>query len=279
MIVYFKKGSNVLMILGGVTGLLLGFLYLNPFANFQKDMTIPFWIVLWGFTGIILGRFLAALRANHKLQKIQALLYRETDPRAFLSAFAGRNQKIPHRLAEYVSGQVMISFAHEALGEYEEAFQAIRELKPEELKLHTLASTALVQNQKTNLYILKQDYEGAENLLSDLKALQEVSVKRARTIAEQLKFQLQLHETRIAMGRGEKNADRSFMEEEIRLSSNLIHQKEMQLEYANYLLTQEEREAAKELLQEILKNPRGLDTEKKAEELLRFFLPTEDKHL
>lgn len=268
MIVYFKRLANLLMAVGGIVGGALGLLYFQGHILDNADKTTIFWWSLWIIAGILIGRVIGARMASRKLMDIQSILYKDNDPKRFLERFAPLNERIPHELAEYCNGQNSISFAHEALGEFDQAMEDIKELKPELLKMHALTTSSLIVNQKTNLQILRRDYEAAVYQLDDLKHLKELSDKRAKMLAANLEQQIKLHEIRIAMAKGELNADVSYIEEEIRLSTNLIHKKEMQLELAEYNFRLEKKEEATKLLQEILADKRGFYSETRAEELL-----------
>lgn len=268
MIVYFKRLANLLMAVGGIVGGALGLLYFQGHILDNADKTTIFWWSLWIIAGILIGRVIGARMASRKLMDIQSILYKDNDPKRFLERFVPLNERIPHELAEYCNGQNSISFAHEALGEFDQAMEDIKELKPELLKMHALTTSSLIVNQKTNLQILRRDYEAAVYQLDDLKHLKELSDKRAKMLAANLEQQIKLHEIRIAMAKGELNADVSYIEEEIRLSTNLIHKKEMQLELAEYNFRLEKKEEATKLLQEILADKRGFYSETRAEELL-----------
>ncbi len=67
---------------------------------------------------------------------------------------------------------------------------------------------------------------------------------------------------------GSAGTDTGYLEEEINASTNLIHKKEMQLELARFLMGQGEQDHARQILEDILKDRRGLHSEKIAQELL-----------
>lgn len=273
MIVYYKRMTNLLMVAGAVIGAVLGWIHFGGNILNNENKTAVFVFALFIFAGIIVFRFVGAIVASKKLKKVQAILYREADPKRFLETFEPVNEKVPHNLAEYANGQNWISYAKEALGDFDGAFDAIKDLKPNELKIHALTTSALIVNQKTNLQILKRDYEAAEFQIEDLKHLKELADKRAKMLAGNLEQQIKVHEARIAAAKGSEDADIKYLEEEIQYATNEIYKKEMQLEVAEYYLRKGKEDKAEfdkamELLKDIIKEPKGLYTETKATELM-----------
>lgn len=273
MIVYYKRMTNLLMAAGAVIGAVLGWIHFEGNILNNENKTAVFVFALFIFAGIIVFRFVGAIVASKKLKKVQAILYGEADPKRFLETFEPVNEKVPHNLAEYANGQNWISYAKEALGDFDGAFDAIKDLKPNELKIHALTTSALIVNQKTNLQILKRDYEAAEFQIEDLKHLKELADKRAKMLAGNLEQQIKVHEARIAAAKGSEDADIKYLEEEIQYATNEIYKKEMQLEVAEYYLRKGKEDKAEfdkamELLKDIIKEPKGLYTETKATELM-----------
>ena len=126
----------------------------------------------------------------------------------------------------------------------------------------------MVVNQKANLWILRKDFLAAQDQIDDLKHLSELAHKRAKMLETNLNAQIRLHEARIAAAKGDANADIDYLKEEIDLSTNQIHKKEMQLELAEYYLRTGKKDEGIKTLREILENPISLYTEKRARELL-----------
>lgn len=268
MIVYYKRMANAIMLLGAVLGGVLGLIYFHGQILNNPDKTAVFVWALWVFAGVIVGRLLAAMLANKRLQAVQKQLYADTDPAAFLQNFEAVNARVPKNLAEYANGQHWISFAKEALGDFEGAWDAVKDLKPDELRIHALTSSALIVNQKANLQILRGDLEAASFQIEDLKKLKAVSEKRAARLAENLAQQIRVHEARIAAAEGRLDADIPYLEEEIQYAGNAIYRKEMQLELAEYALRTGDQEKANAYLEAIIADRKGLYTEKRADELL-----------
>lgn len=268
MIVYYKRMANAIMLLSAVLGGVLGLVYFHGQILANPDKTAVFVWALWVFAGIILGRLLASILANKRLQVVQKQLYTDADPAGFLQNFEEVNARVPKNLAEYANGQHWISFAKEALGDFEGAWDAVKDLKPDELRIHALTSSALIVNQKANLQILRGDLEAASFQIEDLKKLKEVSEKRAARLAENLAQQIRVHEARIAAAEGRADADIPYLEEEIQYAGNVIYRKEMQLTLAEYALRTGDQEKARAYLHDIIADRKGLYTEKRADELL-----------
>lgn len=268
MIVYYKRMANAIMLLGAVLGGVLGLIYFHGHILNNPDKTTVFVWALWIFAGVIIGRLLAAMLANKRLQAVQKQLYTDADPAGFLQNFEAVNARVPKNLAEYANGQHWVSFAKEALGDFEGAWDAVKDLKPDELRIHALTSSALIVNQKANLQILRGDLEAASFQIEDLKKLKEVSEKRAARLAENLAQQIRVHEARIAAAEGRADADIPFLEEEIQYAGNIIYRKEMQLTLAEYALRTGDQEKARAYLHDIIADRKGLYTEKRADELL-----------
>lgn len=268
MIVYYKRMANAIMLLGAVLGGVLGLIYFHGQILNNPDKTTVFVWALWIFAGVIIGRLLAAMLANKRLQAVQKQLYTDADPAGFLQNFEEVNARVPKNLAEYANGQHWISFAKEALGDFEGAWDAVKDLKPDELRIHALTSSALIVNQKANLQILRGDLEAASFQIEDLKKLKEVSEKRAARLAENLAQQIRVHEARIAAAEGRADADIPYLEEEIQYAGNVIYRKEMQLTLAEYALRTGDQEKARAYLHDIIADRKGLYTEKRADELL-----------
>ena len=268
MIVYYKRMANAIMLLGAVLGGVLGLIYFHGQILNNTDKTTVFVWALWIFAGVIIGRLLAAMLANKRLQAVQKQLYTDADPAGFLQNFEEVNARVPKNLAEYANGQHWISFAKEALGDFEGAWDAVKDLKPDELRIHALTSSALIVNQKANLQILRGDLEAASFQIEDLKKLKLVSEKRAARLAENLAQQIRVHEARIAAAEGRADADIPYLEEEIQYAGNVIYRKEMQLTLAEYALRTGDQEKARAYLHDIIADRKGLYTEKRADELL-----------
>lgn len=268
MIVYYKRMANAIMLLGAVLGGVLGLIYFHGQILNNPDKTTVFVWALWIFAGVIIGRLLAAMLANKRLQAVQKQLYTDADPAGFLQNFEAVNARVPKNLAEYANGQHWISFAKEALGDFEGAWDAVKDLKPDELRIHALTSSALIVNQKANLQILRGDLEAASFQIEDLKKLKLVSEKRAARLAENLAQQIRVHEARIAAAEGWADADIPYLEEEIQYAGNIIYRKEMQLTLAEYALRTGDQEKARVYLHDIIADRKGLYTEKRADELL-----------
>ena len=99
MIVYYKRMANAIMLLGAVLGGVFGLIYFPGRILNNPDKTAVFVWALWVFTGVIVGRLLAAMLANKRLQAVQKQLYTDTDPAGFLQNFEAVNARVPKNLA------------------------------------------------------------------------------------------------------------------------------------------------------------------------------------
>lgn len=268
MIVYYKWSSNLLMAAGGILGALAGYGYLGGNILHNENRIAVFVLALFVFAGIVLFRVLGAALAARRLRRVLAKLYRDAEPEEFLRSFAPLQSRVPRHLAEYANGQNHISFAREALGDFAGAEEAIRELKPETLQMHALSTTALLVNQRVNLSILSGKEEEAEEGIGELRRLSEAAEKRAGLLKRNLEQCIRLQTVRLDALRGSADTDTEYLREEIRFSSNLIHQKEMQLELAEFHLRRGEEENGRELLRALLRQEKGLYSERRARALL-----------
>lgn len=71
MIVYYKRMANAIMLLGAVLGGVFGLIYFHGQILNNPDKTAVFVWALWVFAGVIVGRLLAAMLANKRLQAVQ----------------------------------------------------------------------------------------------------------------------------------------------------------------------------------------------------------------
>ncbi len=273
MIVYYKRMANLLMVLGALIGALMGVAHYHGKILGNENKVAVFVFALFIFTGIIVFRFIGAILANKRLKAVQSKLFVDADPAGFLESFEPVNAKVPHNLAEYANGQHWISYAREALGDFDGAWDAIKDLNPGELKIHALTTSSLIVNQKANLKILKRDYEAATYQIEDLKHLKELADKRARMLSSNLEQQIRVQEARIAAAQGREDTDIQYLEEEIQYASNPIYKKEMQLEVAEYYLRRGNVDKASfdkamNHLKDIVREKKGLYTEKRAEKLI-----------
>ena len=273
MIVYYKRLANTLMVLGALLGAIVGLIHYHGVILGNPSKIAIFVFALYIFTGIIVFRLIGAVVANKKLKEVQSKLFLETKPKEFLTIFEPVNARVPHNLAEYANGQHWISYAREALGDFDGAWDAIKDLKPEELKIHALTTSSLIVNQKTNLMILKRDFEAAEYQIEDLKHLKELAVKRAKRLSDNLAQQIRVQEARIAAAKGSEDADINYLLEEVQYASNVIYKKEIQLEIAEYYLRMDSsdsslKDKAIELLKDIVRDRKGLYSEEMADKLI-----------
>lgn len=268
MVAYFKLQNNLFMLGGGLAGFLLGVLNYNglilPFAG----ATSIFFIALLAIIGVVLGRILASVWANRRIRALTALLYQECRPGEFLERFSPIVKKTPDTAVEYIDGNVKLAYACEALGEFDKGLAILSALQPEKLKMHQLVGTALIENQKMRLYLLKEETENAARQLEVLKDLAKLAEGRAKTLTENLLQCVRLAENWIKALQGEPG-DTSYIREEIDLAGNRIHKSEMMILLARMKRLERKEEEAAALLREAEVVGRGLYAAQKAGQLLQ----------
>ncbi len=268
MAVYYKWTTYVLMFVCAVSAGLFFLFYYHGEILVGQEYGRIFFMGLFIILGGVLGRVLAMILASRRLREIDALLFRDTKPEEYIRVFGPMNEKIPHELSEYVNGVQKLSFAYEAIGKFEEAERLVNSVEPEKLRMHALPTTALIVNQRCNLALLRKDAEKAEGYIKDMGSLKEAAEHRARMLAQNLGICIRLSEARRNALLASDETDTAFLSEEIELSTNLIHRKEMELEMASFFLRRGEKEKAEPLLESILKDRKGLWTEEEAERML-----------
>ncbi len=271
MVAYFKRENNLFMVVGAVLGFAAMLAYYGGKILGTEDQFVRLALLAGGtFLGIIFSRVLSAMYANRRLREMYAKLYAEARPQEFIDLFTPRLAQVPDNLAEYMDGRVRLSFAEEALGHFDRALELLADLHPEDLKLHALTASSLVINQRTGVFLLQKDLTEAETQIRDLEKLKKMAEKRAATLGANLEQCIRLSEARIRAAEGAMTAeDENYLLEEIRLSTNVIHQKEMQLALAEgYYLTDRPAEA-EALLKEIAAERAGLWTEEQADRYLK----------
>ncbi len=268
MIAYYKKSSFFCGLGGAAVGVLLVILgYRGQIVGTGSPWPI-YAVVLGAVLGWALGKSFSVSLASRRLRELEAVLYQEANPAAFLQTFVPLHSTLKNETAEYMDGCCKISFALEAEGKLEEALAQVEELKPLSLKEHALSTTALVCNQRCNVYLLQHNIPATREMLEVMTDLAARSEKRAPALCRNLKDCVRLHEARIACLEGRMDADTAYIEEEAQLSTNAIHRKEMQLSLAEYYLRTDRPERARTYLDAVLADRFGIYPEKAAEALL-----------
>ena len=227
----------------------------------------PFAVAIAVIIGIVLGRLFAAVWANRRLKALNALLYEKAQPEEFIRRFSPIVERTPRETVEYVDGCNKLSYAHEALGEFDRGLSVLSGLEPEKLKLHSLAASSLVSNQRTRLYLLTGDTERAKEEIGKLEELSEAAGVRAPSLAANLKQCLTLFKTWLSFLEGGE-LDRDYIGEEIALAANLIHKNEMRLLLVQAGLRDGDRKTAEKLLAEICETGDTLYAQREARKLM-----------
>ena len=267
MVAYFKKQNNLFMLLGATLGGLVDILFFEQLTGSVPGYFKVFFLILPVLLCVVLGRIYAAFWAKRKLQGYTEILYVRAEAKEFLEVFAPIVQRTPKNTIDYVDGCNKLAYAHEALGEFEEAMALVEQLKPEELKNHTLGGIAIPCNQQMRLLLLQEKAEEAKEVLQQLRNIAEVALQRAPALGRNTQECVRLYENWLAVLE-EQPADEAYLEEEIQLSKNRIHKSEIQLVLAQAFENRGERAMADELRMDAMTTGLGLWAESKARQLL-----------
>lgn len=255
------------MVIGALIGFILAILGYNSVINPNAGRTSVFFIGMAVFFGAVLGRILSSRWANSRIRKITALLYQQGRPQEFVDRFSPIVKKTPDNVVEYVDGSVKLAYAYEAMGEFEKGLSVLKAVDTEKLKLHKLAGTSLLENQKLKLYLLMEDIEKAEEQLERVKELQETATGRAATLAKNLQECVKLGDNWLKCLKGEVG-DSAYIKEEVDLSGNRIHKSEMLVLLSRMKRLEGDNDEAMEYLKEAVSVGKDLYGGREAERLL-----------
>ena len=262
MVAYFKRRNILFVILGALAGLALAELTAGVPGYFKL-----FFLLLPMLFGAVVARIAAGRWANKRLKQIYGLLYTEVKPQEFLASFAPLVEKVPDITIEYVDGKNKLAYAHEALGQFEEAMACIADVDTEKLKLHQLGGMAITCNQKLRLQLLQEDAEAARETLEQLRTIGEAALVRAPALGKNTMECVRLAENWLA-ALEEEPADEAYLLEEVNLSKNRIHKSEMLLVLAYVYRNLGDNTRWEETLLEAMTEGRGLYAEGRAKALL-----------
>lgn len=226
MAAYFKRENNLFMLLGAVLAVLLTVPFYRNWLPAQEFYIKAFYLALPAFGGVAVGRIFSGWWANRKIRRMEEILYEQNDPERFIREFSPLVERVPRQTIEYVSGRAKLAYAFEALGNFEESLILMEELRPEELRLHSLAACALLANQRARVYLLLEDTKKAEEQINCLREIREEAVRRAPTLAARIADCIRLAEVWLGFLKGE-SCETGYIEEEIQLAKNEIHKEEM----------------------------------------------------
>ena len=252
MVAYFKLQTNLFMLLGAVLGGIVDILFFEQLTGSVPGYFKVFFLIMPILVCVVLARIYAGFWAKRKLQGYTEMLY---------------VRRTPKNTIDYVDGTNKLAYAHEALGQFEEALALLAELKPEELKNHTLGGIAITCNQQMRLLLLQENVAEAKEVLEQLRNIAEVALKRAPALGRNTQECVHLYESWLAVLE-EHPADETYLEEEINLSRNRIHKSEIQLVLARAYENRGEQTKADELRLEAMTTGQGLWAETKARQLL-----------
>lgn len=228
MVAYFKRQTWLMMVGGLLAGLLIAAVGLNTFLAGENIVNRLSFVMLMGLLGIVLGRIAAARWSGRKLAALNSLLYDRCDPRAFIDAFGPIAAKVPRDNVAFADARVKLSFAREALGDFDGALAELEDVRPGEMKLHSLHASALLENQKARVQLLREDADGAKAAIDALTEVETQAKARAKMLGEQVTACLKLARVWHAFLTGGE-ADLEYLEEEANLARNDIYRAEMEL--------------------------------------------------
>ncbi len=230
MVAYFRVQNNLFMAAGALAGLGAALLGFGSFLEDMPGYIAAFAAALAAFAGVIAGRIFSSCWASGALKSVHSLLYVKEDPEGFLKKFTPMVERVPKNTIEYVDGICRLAFAWEALGDYDRGLELLKDVKPENLKLHRLIGTSLVANQRLRLFLLKKEEEQARQAVCQMEELKEAARTRAPSICANLEQCLRLAHIWLSALRGEKTEaeDLAYVREEIALAGNPIYKREME---------------------------------------------------
>ena len=231
------------------TGLLLGlfaaYLSYRSFLYSQSAVIRVSFVAMLALIGILFGRIVAFRLAARKLAALTAILYTQCDPQAFIEVFEPILRKTPTDNIAYFDGEVKLSFAYEALGNFDRALEILVSANPSLLKMHSLHARAMTANQRLRVCLLQADVEGSEEALEALSGIEEEAASRARMLASQLHACTELARIWLSFLKGE-DVDSDYVRDEAELSKNSIYRAEMELLCGDILNKKGKAEEAKE---------------------------------
>ena len=226
MVAYFRLQNNLFMAAGAALGALIAVAVVAGGLYSGTMALVPFLVGMCAIAGVVLGRLFASAWAGRKLNRIKSILYTDNDPAGFLEVFLPIARKVPVQTVEHVDAKTRIAYAYEILGEFDKGLDAMADLKPEGLRVHSMQGTALMVNQRMRLQLLKGDAEAARREIDRLTELQAAADALAPTLGKQIAECVKLGTAWLHILQDE-DADLAYIREEIELAKNKMHRAEM----------------------------------------------------
>ncbi len=228
MVAYFRKQTWLFMLGGFAVAMVVSAISWRTILVGEQMFTRLAFILMLALLGVVIGRIQAAKWANKRLEALSAKLYRDRDPEGFLREFEPIAAATPRDNVVFADAQTKVSYAYEALGEFDKALDALAPVKPETMKMHSLHASAILLNHRTRVLLMKEDIPGAEASLREMKALETDANARAKMLGEQLHACNELAGNWLKFLKGEP-ADAAYLKEEADLAKNDIYRAEMEL--------------------------------------------------
>ena len=176
----------------------------------------------------LLGLGAAQYVSIYRMNRTLAVLHQELRPEEFLAAFTPVAKRCKKGTVQEIMAWVYVSSGQLAAGRAGEALDTLKALRPERLKNRSQAASGLVLNQMFQCLHWEKDVEGEERVLAQIKELAAQMAGRQPALASHLKNNARLYEEYLNLDAG-RDVDCSYLEEEIRLSSNALHRNQVRL--------------------------------------------------
>ena len=228
MVAYFRKQTWLFMLGGFAAAMVVAAICWQTILAGEKMATRLIFILMLGLIGAVAGRVQAAKYANRRLEALSARLYRDCDPQGFLQAFEPIAAATSPDNVVFADAQTKISYAYEALGDFDKALAALEPVKPERMKRHSLQVSAILQNHRTRVLLMKEDIPAAEASLREMEALEEKANAQVKALGNQLHACNALARSWLTFLKGE-TPDAECLMKEAELAKNDIYRAEMEL--------------------------------------------------
>ena len=228
MVAYFRKQTRRFMLAGVGAALVVSAILWAPLLAKEPPATVAGFVLILAVIGALIGRLQAARWANRRLEAVTARLYRDCDPEGFIADFEPIAAGVPQNDVVFVDAQTKLSYAWEALGDFDRAAAALEPVQPETMKGHELQVSAVLLNHRTRVYLMGEDLLRAEASLRNMEALEAEADEKAKPLAAQLNACNRLARCWLSFLKG-GDADEDPLRQEAEKAQNDIYRAEMEL--------------------------------------------------
>lgn len=228
MVAYFRKQTRRFMLAGVGAALVVSAILWVPLLAKEPPATVAGFVLILAVVGGLIGRLQAARWANRRLEDVTSKLYRDSDPRGFLDAFEPIAADVPHDDVVFADAQTKLSYAWEALGDFDRAAAALEPVRPEAMKGHELQVSAVLLNHRTRVCLMREDLLRAEASLQNMEALEAEADEKSKPLAAQLNACNRLARCWLSFLKG-GDVDAEPLRQEAETAQNDIYRAEMEL--------------------------------------------------